>query len=223
MSRYARLAFTETVRRVQQEEGTRPPHHRDLGAAVGREPDPLGAREIGFIADRDGLYLASIGETGWPYVQFRGGPPGFVHVLDEHRLAYADVRGNRQYITSGNLRTDDRVALFFMDYASRTRLKLLGRATTCGVDDDPELLARVEEPRTAGRVERIVVVAVEGLDWNCPKHIPHRYTEHELAPTYARMRRLESENAALRARLEALGESADTSGDDDEVEFPKPE
>ncbi|PRW64910.1 pyridoxamine 5'-phosphate oxidase family protein [Actinopolyspora mortivallis] len=205
MSRFARLAFTETVRLLQQEEGTRPRQYRDLGEAVGRHPDPLGERETEFIANRDGFYLASVGETGWPYVQFRGGPPGFVHVLDEHTLGYADVRGNREYITNGNLRADGRVALFFMDYPRRTRLKLFGHAATHGLQEDPELAERLCAPRTDGRVERTVLISVEGYDWNCPKHIPRRYTEEELAPLHERIRRLEAENAELRARLGGSG------------------
>jgi len=201
MSRYARLAFTDAVRDMQVEQGSRPPHRRDLGAAVGTEPDPLGQREVEFITARDGCYLGTVGETGWPYVQFRGGPPGFVHVLDPHTLGYADVRGNRQYISDGNLRGDDRVALFFMDYAHRSRLKLFGRARALDLDADPELTARLDEPRTAGRVERLVLISVEGYDWNCPKHIPHRYSEADLARLTARIDRLEAENAQLRARL----------------------
>lgn len=208
MSRYARLAFTETVRRVQQEQGTRPPHHRDLGEAVGLHPDPLGDRETEFISNRDSFYLATVGETGWPYVQFRGGPPGFVHVLNEQLLGYADVRGNRQYITNGNLQTDPRVALFFMHYPSRTRLKLFGRATTHGLDMDPELTERLCTSRTDGRLERLVTISVEGYDWNCPKHIPRRYTEQELAPLYAQLQQLSEENVELRRRL---GEDPDAS------------
>ncbi|ASU79694.1 pyridoxamine 5-phosphate oxidase [Actinopolyspora erythraea] len=209
MSRFARLAFTDTVRRVQQQEGTRPRDRGELGSAVGLAPDPLGERERDFIGQRDGFYLATVGETGWPYVQFRGGPAGFIHVLDEHTLGYADVRGNREYITNGNLRTDGRVALFFMDYAGRERLKLFGRAETRWPDDDPELTDSVCRVRTAGRVERVLLVRVEGFDWNCPKHIPHRYTEGELAPVRERLSRLESENAELRSRLRALGEDPD--------------
>ncbi|MCA1192822.1 MULTISPECIES: pyridoxamine 5'-phosphate oxidase family protein [unclassified Saccharopolyspora] len=206
MSRYARLAFTAAVRAMQVEQGSRPAHRAELGAGVGLEPDPLGERERAFIAARDGCYLASVGETGWPYVQFRGGPPGFVHVLDDRTLGYADVRGNRQYITGGNLRGDPRVALFFMDYATRTRLKLFGRASVRGLDEDPRLTARLGAPRAGGRVERLVLIDVEAHDWNCPKHIPHRYSEADLARTHARLDALEAENAALRARLTARGE-----------------
>ncbi|CAM4158369.1 pyridoxamine 5'-phosphate oxidase family protein [Nocardiopsis rhodophaea] len=209
MSRFARLAFTDTVRQLQQDEGTRPAHWKDLGEAVGRERDPLGERETDFITGRDGFYLASVGETGWPYIQFRGGPPGFVHVLDPLTLACADVRGNRQYITNGNLKTDSRVALFFMDYAHQSRLKLLGRAHTRDLDEDRDLVERVSSSRTAGRVERVMVIDLEGYDWNCPKHIPRRFSDAELAPTYERLHALEKENAILRERLAELGADTD--------------
>ncbi|GAA2785486.1 pyridoxamine 5'-phosphate oxidase family protein [Saccharopolyspora taberi] len=202
MSRFARLVLTEQVRRMQLEQGSRPPHRPDLGEQVGRTRDPLGERETGFIAARDGFYLGSVGETGWPYVQFRGGPPGFVHVLDPLTIAFAEVRGNRQYLTSGNLRTDSRVSLFFMDYAHRTRLKLLGHARLVGLDEDPELTGAVCAHRTDGRVERIMVVAVEGHDWNCPKHIPRRYPEAAVSELRDRVQRLEAENAELRRQLE---------------------
>ncbi|GHH79078.1 pyridoxamine 5'-phosphate oxidase [Streptomyces sulfonofaciens] len=202
MSRFGRLAFTGHVRRVQAEEGSERAVAR---LAEGEGPDPLTDREAAHIARSDGFYLASVGDTGWPYVQHRGGPPGFVHVLDEHVLAFADVGGNRQYVTTGNVRGDDRVALFFMDHAHRTRLKVLGHATVTGPAQDPELAARLDAPRTAGRVERLVSVRVEGLSWNCSHHITPRYTESEihevLAPLRARLADLEEENERLRARL----------------------
>lgn len=211
MSRYARVAFTETVQEMQREQGSRP-GGRALGSAVGLHRDPLGERETGFIRARDGFYLATVSETGWPYVQFRGGPAGFTHVLDEHTLGYADVRGNRQYITHGNLRTDDRVALFFMDYARRSRLKIFGHARTVDAEADPALADRLLPTRTEGRVERLVVIAVEAFDWNCPKHIPHRYSDADLGRTHDRLdearrdnRALAEENALLRARLDRLG------------------
>ncbi|NSC25625.1 pyridoxamine 5-phosphate oxidase [Streptomyces albus subsp. chlorinus] len=208
MGRYAHLAYTDTVRRAQEEEGSAQIGLRAL-AQEDAAPDGLGPAEAGFLTSRDGFYLASTSETGWPYVQYRGGPPGFVHVLDERRLAWAEVRGNRQYITTGNLRADNRVALFFMDYARQARLKLFGRARTVPLDEDPALTDRLENPRTDGRVERLMVVEVEGLNWNCHQHITPRLTEQELetalAPVRARMDALEQENEKLRARLAELG------------------
>ncbi|WEH34417.1 pyridoxamine 5'-phosphate oxidase family protein [Streptomyces sp. AM 4-1-1] len=207
MSRYARLAYTPAVRQVQHEMGS--------GIAAGRRlrepgdlPEPLTSAEAAFVGSLDGFLLASVGETGWPYVQFRGGPPGFVHVLDGGRIGYADVGGNRQYITTGNLRTDDRVALFFIDHARRVRLKMFGHARAVPADDEPELAERLVSTRTEGRVERLVVIEVEGYDWNCPRHITPRFSERELtdvlAPVRERMAGLERENEELRAQVAAM-------------------
>jgi predicted pyridoxine 5'-phosphate oxidase superfamily flavin-nucleotide-binding protein len=202
MSRYATLAYTQGVRQVQRENGS---DRAAARALVDDGPDLLTATETEFIGGRDGFYLASVGDTGWPYLQFRGGPPGFVHVLDERTLAYAEVRGNRQYITAGNVRGDDRVALFFMDYARQRRLKLLGHAHAVGLDERPDLTARLRDIQTDGRAERLTIVDVEGFNWNCPQHITPRYTEAELAsalrPIRDRLAQLEEENRALRARV----------------------
>ncbi|MEO3974561.1 pyridoxamine 5'-phosphate oxidase family protein [Streptomyces sp. CAU 1734] len=202
MTRFARIAYTESVQAAQRENGSALAASRQL--AAGDEPDPLGPNETEFISSRDGFYMASVGDTGWPYLQYRGGPPGFLHVLDAHTLAFADVRGNRQYISAGNLRRNDRVALFLMDYARRTRLKILGHAAETALDESPELTERLSEPRTDGRVERLFVIKVEGLSWNCPQHITPRFSEDELSDALAPVRdhiaRLEAENEALRAR-----------------------
>ncbi|RFU83344.1 pyridoxamine 5-phosphate oxidase [Streptomyces triticagri] len=221
MSRYAHLAYTPNVREVQHEQGSGTAGGRRLLEPADR-PDPLTGNEAAFIAGLDGFLLASVGETGWPYIQHRGGPPGFLHVVDEHTVAFADVRGNRQYITTGNLRGDDRVALFLLDHARTARLKMYGHATTHDPEQAPELAERLRSPSTDGRVERLVVIAVEGYDWNCPKHITPRFSERELAealaPTRERLalleelerenEELEQENAALRKELQALrGES----------------
>lgn len=203
MSRYGQIAFTSTVRAVQREHGSARARARIPDQDLA--PDLLTADEAAFVQSLDGFYLASVGQTGWPYLQFRGGPPGFVHVLDESTLAFAEVRGNRQYITTGNLRSDDRVALFFMDYAHRSRLKMLGHAKTMSADEAPELAARLETPRTDGRVEHLMIIRIEGYGWNCHQHITPRYTEAELdtalQPVRERLARLEEENTALRAAL----------------------
>lgn len=205
MSRYAQVTFTDSVRQTQHEGGSGAAAARLL--AEGSVPDSLGDTESRFIESRDGFYLASVSETGWPYVQFRGGPPGFVHVVDERTLAYADVRGNRQYITAGNVRVNDRVSLFFMDYPMGARLKVLGHAKTTSLDENADLTALVAEPRSDGLVERLMVVQVEAFAWNCSKHITPRYSEAELAyalqPLRTRLRELELENQSLRAQLEA--------------------
>lgn len=209
MSRYAHLAYTPSVREVQQEMGSAVAAGRRLGGPADRR-DPLTSDEADFISGLDGFLLGTVGETGWPYIQFRGGPPGFLHVLDERTIGFADAGGNRQYITTGNLRGDSRVALFLLDHARSTRLKMYGHASVTSVDRAPELAERLLTPRTEGRVERLVTIAVEGWDWNCHRHITPRFSERELAqvlaPTRARLERLEQENVALRAELQELRE-----------------
>jgi uncharacterized protein len=161
----------------------------------GSAPDPLGEAEREFIAARDSFYLATVTENGWPYIQHRGGPPGFLRVLGPDLLAFADVRGNRQMLTTGNLAGSDRVALFLMDYPQRSRLKILGHARVTPAEEDPELAASLALPGLRA-VERIVRIAVEGFDWNCPKYITPRYTKNEVeavtGPLRARIAELES-------------------------------
>lgn len=218
MSRYDRLAHTSAVRRVQQEMGSATAVGRRLREPAG-QAEPLTAAATDFIRSLDGFLFASVGETGWPYIQFRGGPPGFVHVLDEHTLGYLDVRGNRQYITTGNVRGNDRVALFFLDHARQTRLKLFGRATAVPADENPVLAERLDSPRTEGRAEQLVTVRVEAVAWNCPNHITPRFTRRELSdalgPVHDRLARLEEENAALRAELAARHRSSPPRGADE--------
>lgn len=193
MSRaYSDLAFTPAVRAMQMRMGS-----RHLYAPLDETDDPrdaLGAPEADFISARDGFYQASVSESGWPYVQYRGGPPGFLRVLDAHTLAYADFRGNRQYISAGNLGGNDRIAIILMDYAAQRRLKLLGHSRLVEVADDPALLQRLQVPGYRARVERAVLITVAGYDWNCPQHITPRFTEHEIneavAPLHAEIARL---------------------------------
>ncbi|MBC3985793.1 pyridoxamine 5'-phosphate oxidase family protein [Streptomyces sp. AC536] len=205
MSRYAHLAYTDSVRRVQREQGSASAAARALARPGAEEgaADPIGAQEAAFIASRDGFYLGSVSETGWPYVQYRGGPPGFLHVLDEGTLGYADVRGNRQYISTGNVRANGRVALFLMDYARQARLKIFGRAEIRALDEHPALAERLGRVRTDGRVERLVTIRVEGFNWNCPQHITPRFTQSELVsalPTVrAHIAEVEGENERLLA------------------------
>jgi predicted pyridoxine 5'-phosphate oxidase superfamily flavin-nucleotide-binding protein len=177
--RYSEILFTEGVRATQERFGSRAQGERLR--AHGPANDRLTAAERAFIEARDGFFLASVSESGWPYVQFRGGPAGFVRVLDEKTLAYPDFRGNRQYISTGNLEKDDRVALIFMDYADPARLKLLGRARIVDAAQAPQLASRLELPGYRARVERVVQIAVEAFDWNCPQHITPRYTAAEIA------------------------------------------
>ncbi|MBN9733841.1 MULTISPECIES: pyridoxamine 5'-phosphate oxidase family protein [unclassified Pseudonocardia] len=178
MRRFLQIAFTPTVTDQQKRAGS----HRAYSALAAGPgtADPLDAAARNFVEERDSFYAATVGETGWPYIQHRGGPPGFVHVLDESTIAFADVRGNRQYVTAGNLAHDGRIALFFMDYARRRRLKLLGTATALDGAAHPELAARLDGRRTPGRVEHLVVIDVQGYDWNCPQHITPRFGADDL-------------------------------------------
>lgn len=196
--RFAEIAFTPAVRAAQEALGSRQAYARMEGPAVSHAV--LGDAEASFIAGRDSFYMATVGETGWPYVQHRGGPPGFVRVLDETTIGFADFRGNRQYISVGNLQGDDRVSLFFMDYAHRTRLKLLGRARI--VDgDDPLVADRLAVEGSRGRPERGLLVSVEAFDWNCSQHITPRFTLPEIETATAPLRaRIEELEAALKAR-----------------------
>ena len=161
----------------------------------------LGDRETAFIAARDSFYMATTGETGWPYVQHRGGPPGFLSVLDGQTLAFPDFRGNRQFISAGNLLHDDRVSVFLMDYANRARLKLFGRAS---VSDAPAVLEKLALPDYRARIERAFVIRLEAFDWNCSQHITPRYTDAEVetlvAPLQARIGELEAQLAAANLR-----------------------
>ncbi len=195
--RFAEIAFTPTVKKVQEELGSRNPYARMESVPETRN-HRLSEVEAEFIAARNSLYMATVGETGWPYIQHRGGPTGFVRVLDDTTIGFADFRGNRQYISLGNLMNEDRVSLFFMDYPNKTRLKLFGRAKIVGLDDQTTL-SRLEMPDYRARVERGFLIKVEGFDWNCPQHITERFTLDEVramtAPLTSRIAELEAELA----------------------------
>ena len=198
---FADIAFTESVRQVQEEQGSRGAYARmDAGAEM--KNHRLTDTEAAFIMARDSFYMATVGETGWPYIQHRGGRPGFVRLLDEATIGFADYRGNRQYISVGNLRTDDRVSLFFMDYARKARLKLLGRASII-LPDDREMMIRLAPPGEKARIERGIVITVEAFDWNCPQHITERYTIEEVREATAK---LSARIAVLEAELEGRTE-----------------
>jgi predicted pyridoxine 5'-phosphate oxidase superfamily flavin-nucleotide-binding protein len=170
-----------------------------------RPGDRLGPDEAAFIAARDSFYLASVAETGWPYVQHRGGPPGFVKALDETHLAFPDFRGNRQYISLGNVSADDRVAMIMVDYPHQARLKILARLRVADLAQEPDLAERLALPGYRGRPERAFVLTLSAFDWNCAQHITPRYTVLEidaaLRPLQERLGALEAENAALRRKL----------------------
>ncbi|MDA7977444.1 MAG: pyridoxamine 5'-phosphate oxidase family protein [Pirellulales bacterium] len=177
--KYPELTFTPSVKTVQQQYGV-----REQGArleSMDWEDNRLSDREIEFISKRDGFYVASVSETGWPYVQFRGGPKGFLKILNHTTLGFADFRGNRQYITTGNLKHDDRVALFLMDYANRQRLKIMAYAEISHTEDQPELLQLLQDGDYKATIERLVTYRIAAFDWNCPQHITQRWTEEEFA------------------------------------------
>ncbi len=199
--RFAELAFTPGVKEQQTLHGSRGQYHRV--ETTGNPGAALGPAERDFIAARDGFYMASVSETGWPYIQFRGGPKGFLHALDERTLGFADLRGNLQYISTGNLLHDDRVALFLMDYAHQARLKILGHAEI--LENTPqaqEWIDRLYVAEKGARPERAVLIHVEAYDWNCQQHITPRFTQEEveqaLGPIRRRLAALEEENARLR-------------------------
>jgi hypothetical protein len=194
------VAFTASVKAVQERRGSRAGYAR-VEARGGFETvitDEL-AR---FIADRDSAYLATASAAGRPYVQHRGGPKGFIRVLDEHTLGWADFRGNRQYVTTGNLAENDQAFLFLMDYARRARVKIWGRARV--VDDDPALVARLLPDGYRATPEQAVLFTVEAWDVNCPQHIPRKLDAAEVEDALARLRErvaeLEEENSRLRSR-----------------------
>ena len=195
---YANIAFTPAVRDVQTRMGSR--ENYAPFDDVPEQNNRIGPREAEFIAARDGFYQATVSETGWPYVQFRGGPVGFLKVLDEHTLGYADFRGNMQYISVGNFTDNNRVSLILMDYANRERLKILGRVRIVELDDDPALIAKLESATYRARVQRGMVIDVEAFDWNCPQHITPRFTEAEISGAAST---LHAQIAELKTQLEA--------------------
>ena len=176
--RYPQLTFTDSVKRTQEAYGTRAKASRM--EALERDDRRLTEAERSFIATRDSFYMASVGETGWPYVQFRGGPPGFLKVLDERTLGYADFRGNMQLISMGNLQHEERVALILLDYTQQRRLKIMARARAHRAEERPDLLELLEDPTYRARVRRVLVLEIEAFDWNCPQHITPRFTRAEI-------------------------------------------
>jgi predicted pyridoxine 5'-phosphate oxidase superfamily flavin-nucleotide-binding protein len=200
---FGSLVFTAAVKALQESHGSRRQYEK--WEADGSPTDRLGPEDFKFIEARDSFYMATIGSSGWPYIQHRGGPKGFLKVLDNQTIAFADFRGNRQYISTGNLLTDNRVALIMVDYPSRSRLKILGRAEIFEAELAKEWINRVVVPEYKATVERVYVIRVEGFDWNCPQHITPRYTAEEiraaLDPIEARMQKLETENGKLRQEL----------------------
>ena len=199
---------TPSVQAAQAANGTRQVWENFKGH---REFDRFTGDEVAFIAERDSFYMATVSESGWPYVQHRGGPPGFVKVLDDKTLAFPDFRGNLQYISLGNVAADDRVALIMVDYPRRARLKILAHMEARDLAADPALAARLSLSGYRAKVERAFVLHLETFDWNCPQHITPRYTEADITVAVTsltdRIVELEAENKALRdkAAVQAVG------------------
>ncbi len=196
-NRFAEIAFTKSVRAAQLRMNSR--DAMDAMTSGDRYHHILGDNETTFIRERDSFYMASTGDGGWPYVQHRGGPAGFVRVLDEKTLAWPDFRGNLQYISLGNLSQDKRACLFFMDYANRIRLKLFGRVT---ISEDADLLLKFTLPGYKARIERAMLIDVEAFDWNCPQHIVPRYSIEVIEDATAMLRTRISELESRLARYE---------------------
>lgn len=199
--RFAEIAFTPRVKDRQVRDGSRSAYERI--EREGADDAALGPAELAFLTERDSFYMASVLENGWPYLQHRGGPRGFVKALGPDVIGFADFRGNRQLISAGNLDGDGRVALFFMDYPNRRRLKMFGHAKSIEAEEDSLLAERLADRGYRARMERIVTIRVTGFDWNCPQHITPRFTSDELEmvlePFKARLAALETENAWLRS------------------------
>ncbi len=201
------VAVTPGVRAVQTAMGTEEVWANFRGH---REYDRFGDDEVAFITARDSLYMATVGETGWPYIQHRGGQPGFLKVLDEKTLVFPDYKGNLQYISVGNLTTDARAALILVDYPRRARMKILARVEVLRTDERPELTELAVEPDYRAKVERLIILHLVTFDWNCPQHITPRYTEADInqaiKPLRDHVAALEAEVASLRKQLSSAEE-----------------
>jgi predicted pyridoxine 5'-phosphate oxidase superfamily flavin-nucleotide-binding protein len=199
---FGSLIFTPAIKALQEKYGSRRQYARmDQSGSF----DRLGTDEIAFLAERDSFYMASTSATGWPYVQHRGGAKGFLKVIDDRTIAFADFRGNKQYISAGNVATDNRVALIMVDYPRQARLKLLGRTEVFEGDQARDWIARLRDPKEKTPIERVFLIRIEAFDWNCPQHITPRFTEEEikeaLAPLERQMQDLEQENKRLREEV----------------------
>jgi len=199
---FAEIAFTASVKSLQSKYGSRANYERMEKFHV---IDGLSANEVRFIEDRDSFYMASIGTNEYPYIQHRGGPKGFLKILDAHRLAFIDFKGNMQYISVGNLSTNNQVALILMDYAANARLKIFAKAEVVSLDENSQLFSTLDLSDYKFRPDRMIVFHIEAFDWNCPQHITPRYTIEEIRDSFSvqneYIAKLESENTLLKAKL----------------------
>ena len=213
MTNNSDIVFTPAARHTQAQRGSARTYEKRIAAGF---PDRVTPELAAFIGELDTAFLGTVSGAGAPYIQHRGGPKGFIKVLDKKTLGFADFAGNRQYITISNLTDNDRAYLFLLDFARQRRIKLWGRARV--VEDDPALLARLSDAGYRARPERAILFTVEAWDVNCSQHITARFTEDEIAqataPLLERIARLETENARLRAAAvaSAVTEAADAPG-----------
>ncbi|PWL39317.1 pyridoxamine 5'-phosphate oxidase [Flagellimonas aquimarina] len=203
---YAKLAFTDTIKEVQKKEGSRNAYERMEQMIL---PDGLSFREMSFIKERDSFYIASMGENGFPYIQHRGGPKGFLKFIDVKTLAFLDFTGNKQYITTGNVQTHKKVSLILMDYANRARLKIYAEAEVVSLNERPDLREKLELEDYKYKAERMFVFHIKAFDWNCPQHITPRYTIGEISEMAKEredyIQNMEQEIRELKQRLENCG------------------
>lgn len=185
--KFTQIAFTPAVKAAQEQRGSREIYARFEQS--GTENDTVTPEIEEFIAQLDGFYLGTVSSNGYPYIQFRGGSPGFLKALDDKTLGFADFKGNIQYVTVGNLSENDKAFLFLMDYRHRKRLKIWGRARY--VEGDAELIERLKLPGYEAEIERVILFQVEAWNWNCPQHIPLRYSEQEVAALQTKIAELE--------------------------------
>jgi hypothetical protein len=200
--KFAEIAFSTAVKEMQEKLGSRAAYARTERDSY---VDGLTENEVDFISQRDSFYMASIGEHGFPYIQHRGGPKGFLKVLDKNRLGFIDFKGNMQYITVGNLATHQNVALIMVDYPARARLKIFAKAEIVELKDNPTLYASLDLDEYKFRPERMMVLHIEAYDWNCPQHITPRYTVEDIEMAFTSQHSLitslEKEVKELRTKL----------------------
>ncbi len=202
---FTRFCFTPSVTEMQKEQGAT----SVTGSLLQDHTDAfdvLTKTEAEFITARDGFYQSTVTETGWPYVQYRGGPAGFLKVIDNKTIAYADYSGNRQYLSNGNLRKNNKISMILMDYPNQRRLKIWGHVTMIDRKEKPEIIAELHDESYRALPERAVIISIEAFDWNCPRHIHQRFThieiEAEIKKYKDEIKKLREENEILKKQLE---------------------